>query len=324
MTLQNDNDNDMGFGSPGGPVFRRRATGTGAHHGRVSGYGMTFRIRLGLDVGRARQQLSERAAEGRTVVAGGTMGQGMAAFVNRYLQWVGAAEGLLKTLYVDPAVWERLRGDTYWHIRSLTTDSPRGAELIYDEATLQAQRLDDLAAELGAAWRRAHGAVGLLTVVDTNVLLHYYAPDRVNWAEVVGASTVRLVLPLRVVQEIDEKKYTARDDLADWARRLLSRLWTWLGPTGGEPVAPTGDDGSTVPGLTVEVPVDAGPRRRSLDADQEVIDTCDDIARLGAPVVLVTGDCGMLIRASALGFTVRQMPDKFLRHPRKAKVPGAS
>ena len=38
--------------------------------------------------------------------------------------------------------------------------------------------------------------------------------------------------------------------------------------------------------VTVEVPVDGRPRRRTVDADQEVIDTCETIRRVGGSVVL--------------------------------------
>jgi len=125
---------------------------------------------------------------------------------------------------------------------------------------------------------------------------------------VLKASLVRLVIPLRVLEELDEKKYTARDDKADWARRLLRMLWTALGSAKGGPV-PIAEGGR----VTVEVPVDGRARRRTVDADQEVIDTCETIRRVGGSVVLVTGDYGMAIRASALGITVEMMPEKYLR-----------
>lgn len=73
-------------------------------------------------------------------------------------------------------------------------------------------------------------------MIDTNVRLEHLPPEQVKWSEVVKASLVRLVIPLRVLEELDEKKYTARDDKADWARRLLRMLWTALGPAKGGPV----------------------------------------------------------------------------------------
>jgi predicted ribonuclease YlaK len=143
-------------------------------------------------------------------------------------------------------------------------------------------------------------------VVDTNVLREHQAPDQINWSDVVSTAPVRLVVPLRVLDELDEKKDTARDDKADWARRLLSRLWRTVGPVGGAPVPLTD-------GVTVEVLIGHGQSRRMVDADQEVIDTCDTIRRVGGSVVLVTGDYGVAIRASALNIPVAMMCEKYLR-----------
>jgi predicted ribonuclease YlaK len=97
------------------------------------------------------------------------------------------------------------------------------------------------------------------------------------------------VLPRRVVEELDQKKYTARDDLADRTRRLLSQLPTQLVPTKGGP-APLRD------GVTIEIPVDDEPRARTLDGDQEVLDTCRELRSCGQRFVLVTGDTGMTMR----------------------------
>jgi hypothetical protein len=67
------------------------------------------------------------------------------------------------------------------------------------------------------------------------------------------------------------------------------------------------------------VPVGRGPRRRTVDADQEVLDTCETIRRVGRSVVLVTGDYGMSMRASGLQIPVAMMPERYLR--RKIRIP---
>jgi len=153
---------------------------------------------------------------------------------------------------------------------------------------------------------RLVAAPGQLTVIDTHVLLHFLPPDQVDWPAVIGAPTVRLVLPLRVVEELDEKKYTARDDLADRARRLLSQLRTQLAPTAGAPTPLRA-------GVTIEVPVDDGPRPRTVDADHEILDTCRELGLGGQPVVLVTNDTGMALRAGSAGVRVVPMPEQYLR-----------
>ena len=56
-------------------------------------------------------------------------------------------------------------------------------------------------------------------------------------------------------------------NLADRARRLLSQLRAQLAPTAGGPV-------HIRERVTIEVPVEDGPRRRTIDADFEILETC--------------------------------------------------
>jgi hypothetical protein len=64
---------------------------------------------------------------------------------------------------------------------------------------------------------------------------------------------------------------------------------------------------------TLEVLLDDEPRVRTQDADQEILDTCEYLQMVGAPVVLVTGDLGLTIRAVGRGIEVREMPQRYLR-----------
>ncbi len=69
-------------------------------------------------------------------------------------------------------------------------------------------------------------------------------------------------------------------------------------------------------GWQSDVPVDDGPRRRTLDADQEILDTCRELQSGGQGVTLVTlvtDDTGMTLRATAQGLRVIAMPEAYLR-----------
>lgn len=272
----------------------------------MRGFDLSCRLRPGCDLDYVERSLRSQGSKGHNV-ASLLMGMNAANSVNSYLQWVGAAETALREIFIDAEAWAPLRGETFWHVRNLTEGSPRWQELIRVEAEFQAGRFDGFVEELLAVRRMLDAAPGVLTVIDTNVLLEHQPPEQLKWHEVVDSEPVRLVIPLRVLDELDEKKYTARNDRADYARRLLGRLWTALGPVGSAPV-------ELAAGVTVEVPIADGPRRRTVDADQEVIDTCEAIRRMDRPVVLVTADYGMCIRASARGITVKRMPEKYLRH----------
>lgn len=162
-----------------------------------------------------------------------------------------------------------------------------------------------LAGRLERLLARAAAAPGRLAVLDTNVFLHYEPPAQVDWTRVVGAAKPRLVVPLRVIEELDEKKYTAREQVADRARAILSSLWQLLEPTGGAP-APLREN------TTIEVPVEDESRDRPVDADAEVLRVCSDLGAAAADVVLVTGP-GLSLRAQARLIPVMRMPDKYLR-----------
>lgn len=195
---------------------------------------MIPRLKDGTQLAHAGRCLRETASQGRNV-AGGSAGQIRQIHQNSFLSWVGTAESQLRNIFIDPTTWEHLYGERYWRIRDLADDSPRWMELINHEAEIQATWLDELADRLKSLSDRLAAAPGQLTVLDTHVLLHFQPPDQVDWPTVVGSPAVRLVLPLRVIEELDEKKYTARAKLADRARRLLSQLRTELAPNSGGP-----------------------------------------------------------------------------------------
>lgn len=271
---------------------------------------MIHRLREGTLPLNAEGRLRDVATQGRNI-AGGSAGESVAIHQNSYLAWVGTTESQLRNIFIDPTNWEHLYGERHWQIYGLGEDSPRAIEMINKELNLQADWLDGLADYLKELVDRVRAAPGQITVLDTNVLLHFMPPDQVDWAQVVGVSQVRLVLPLRVVEELDEKKYTARDDLADRTRRLLSQLRAQLAPTAGGPTELRSN-------VTIEVPVDDEQRRRTLDSDQEILDTCRELQSGGGSVVLVTDDAGMTLRAAAQATAVIAMPETYLRRKPQA------
>lgn len=275
---------------------------------------MIPRLKDGTQLADAQRRLGETATHGRNLV-GSSAGQTVSIHQNSFLAWVGTAETQLRNIFIDASTWEHLYGDRHWQVYALTKESPRAIELINNEASFQAAWLEELAGRLKQLSDRLGAAQGHLTVLDTNVLLHFQPPEEVDWPAVVGTPEVRLVLPLRVVEELDEKKYTARDNLADRARRLLSQLRSQLAPSAGGPT-PLRDN------VTIEVPVDDGPRQRTLDADQEILDACRELQSVGEGVTLVTlvtDDTGMSLRAMAQGTRVVAMPETYLRRTPKSE-----
>jgi hypothetical protein len=225
--------------------------------------------------------------------------------VRLYVLWVRKHEGNLKGKFYDPAVRNHLRTQEYFAIRAGTTEP---IELINSEIARQTEWFGQLASKVEHLRARLQAAPGRPTVVDTHVLLHYQPPAQVNWAQVTKSPQVRLILPLRVIEELDEKKWSAgRETLRTRARSILSDLWALLAATDGDDPVTLRDN------TTIEVPIDDGPRQRTTDADEEILDICVDLKNLRQNVLLVTGDCGMSLRAKALQIPVEKMPDKYLR-----------
>lgn len=128
------------------------------------------------------------------------------------------------------------------------------------------------------------------------------SPDNVAWREVVEQESVRLIIPLRVIEELDEKKYTASDKLRGRARERLPKLYALVGAGGAPKALPNGHG-------TIEVFIEPGPRMRSLDADTEILEMAHDLRQLsGSKVTIVTGDTGMRLRAEVEGMTTVAMP----------------
>jgi hypothetical protein len=79
-------------------------------------------------------------------------------FQDRYLAWVSGAAFQLRGLFASPEVWQGLHTDRYWQVADLNTRTPRPSELMHDEATWQATRIQTIVAVL----ERDQEALGLL------------------------------------------------------------------------------------------------------------------------------------------------------------------
>jgi hypothetical protein len=225
---------------------------------------------------------------------------------NSYLQLVETLEQALRSWFEDDdGAVTGLHGEHYKLIRDMTATTPRPAPLINDEVTRQVGMLERLKAKVQALEAlRARG--GQVAVLDTNALMHYQRPDEIPWADVLGAPAVRIILPICVIDELDNKKYTGSDRMsrrADLAIRALRQHSGDLRP----------GSAATLPdSTTLEVFLDDPGQVRMGNPDEELISRCLLFQRvIGRPVTIVTGDLGMQLRADALGLGQVEMPDKY-------------
>lgn len=264
-------------------------------------------LKDGVDPHRAAKSLLELVMQARNIVGGrGGIPNAVDALRNDYLNWAEAAEIQLLGLTPDRGIVAMLHTNRYWHIRSLDETTTRPLPLVDAEIRLQTGWLEQLANDLSDRAVRLSAAPGHLTVLDTNILLHYLPPAQIPWLDVLGQPNVRLVVPLRVIEELDAKKYARQDQLAKRARSILPALEAVLGRAGSP--------GQLQPNVTIEVPVDPAPRKRPADADQEILDSCGELRQLtGRELTLVTADTAMRIRAQARGLSVIRLSSKYGR-----------
>lgn len=265
--------------------------------------GPRLTLKTGVSVAHAGQALRPYLLQAGNV----TSGAGNAvALRDRYLEWVEAIERQLAGITHDVRVLSLLQTPRYWHIRSLDEESARPFPLVDAELKLQTGALERLLDELESRTSRVTNAQGLPAVLDTNLLLHYLPVDQIPWPEILGSPAVRLIVPLRVIEELDAKKYSRRKDLASKARRLLPKLESLIHAPAGLGVLSSG--------VTLEVLAEAGPRDRSASADDEILDVALEFQQLsGRAVTVLTADVAMRVRAAALGLAVALVPDRYAR-----------
>ncbi|MGH3826905.1 MAG: PIN domain-containing protein [Pseudonocardiaceae bacterium] len=236
---------------------------------------------------------------------------------NSYLQLVETLEQALRSWFEDDdGAVAGLYGEHYKLIREMAAATPRPAPLINDEAARQVRALERLSAKVQAleALRNREGHVAVL---DTNVLMHYHRLGEIPWAEVLGVAPVRIILPICVIDELDNKKYAGSDRMsrrADLAVRALRQYSAGLRP----------GSAATLPdGTTLEVFLDDPGHARMANPDEELRSRCMLLQRAtGRPVTLVTGDLGMQLRAGAHGLGHAEMPEKYAKDARRRAAVG--
>jgi hypothetical protein len=268
---------------------------------------LRLRPREGVTADRAIAALRPLIVEAGNIASVGATPGGVPALRDAYLTWVEAVERQLTSLTRDRAVAGMLQTPRYWHIRQIQSRvDARPAPLVEAEVGVQRGALEDLVADLQARIDRLSATGGTIAVLDTNILLQYEEPSKVPWRDVLGVQSVRLIVPLRVVAELDAKKYSGSKRLAERSRALLPRLEALVGRDGSP--------GPIADGVTIEVPVEPGSRWRPADADEEILAFCAELPQLvGAPAALVTADTAMRLRAGAQGTPVVVPPDQYRR-----------
>lgn len=262
-----------------------------------------MRPRNGVALAEAVRRLREVEAEGGNVPSSSTAAAAVRA---NFVNWVHAAEQVLQSLFTSVPL-DRLHTERFWRIHGAAGEAlDTTYQLIRDELDVQLSWLKQIIAMLEEEAARAVSAGATIGVLDTNALLHYRLFTELPWCDVLGSTSVRLVVPLRVVDELDAKKASRRKDLADRAATVLAHLERSVGARMGAPVAVQEGTEIEVYRPAAFVPDQRGP----IDPDTEILDVCETLTFFAAaPAHIVTGDYGMRLRAKARNVPVARIPD---------------
>jgi PIN domain len=277
------------------------------------------RIQPGITVAKAIEVLEDiinRSAEPQNVLTGLTV-TGFAELASRpeygqalkaYLNWVNSAQAMLRSVFASAELSDALMSRAYWHICNFHGPVTTFSRLIGEELVYQAGHPgitgDPTRSQLGQAVAQLRALSyladrpGKICVPDTNVMMHYKRFDEFDWSSRLGVPLVRLVIPVTVVAEIDNKKYARRSEFWDRARDLLALIDSYAD---GSP------DGYAAvrQGVTVEILPDEEGHLRLPDIEQEIRDRCELLHQVtNKPVTLVTGDSAARINARMAGVEV--------------------
>jgi rRNA-processing protein FCF1 len=236
--------------------------------------------------------------------------------LNSYLNWVNGAQVRFRLVFADTELEDSLLARAYWNVSmSSIPPSPELGRLVDEELIFQAGNPGvpgDGGGRLGQAADRLHGLrrladrPGRIFVPDTNALLHFTRFDRLPWPERTGQHVVRLIVPLAVIDELDNKKYARREEFQQRARELLTLIDRY------ETAAPDAY-AQLHQGVTFEILPDEPGHFRAASTDQEILERCEFLAQVtGLPVTLVTGDSGVRINARARGIDVIKLGEEDL------------
>jgi rRNA-processing protein FCF1 len=283
-------------------------------------------LRHGVNVEQAIQALSEIITESQQPR---NMGHAeLRPKLNAYLNWVYSAQTRLRLLFSDTELEDSLLARAYWHVSMSTVPPSRElGRLVDEELVFQAGhpgiagdtgRLGEAADRL-RQWRRLAERGGMICVPDTNVLLHYTRFDQLPWRERVGQPAVRLIIPLAIIDELDNKKYARREEFQQRAREMLALIDRY------ETAAPDAYV-SLQEGVTFEILPDEPGHFRAARTDQEILERCEFLTQVtGTPAILVTGDSGVRINARARGIEVIKLgEDDLLPRFRSSQQPATA
>ncbi|XVV12615.1 PIN domain-containing protein [Actinoplanes sp. CA-131856] len=259
-------------------------------------------LRRGQSMRHAIDVLQERIRQGENASNVVRMHQ----LLSHYVSWVRESEIQLRQVFADTEVVDKLFTPRHWHLRAngVAEDLAIGPGVFHDEFDAQRRMLQEVVDNLSGFLELADRP-GKVCVLDTNTIMHWRPFNEVTWPQEIGVKQVRLMIPLLVLDELDEKTYSGNKQLAGRAEKRLILLDQHL-------EAAVKGASAVREGVTVEILRDPADHRRNPDADYEILNraefvqqVCDDAVRV------VSGDRGMRVRGMSRDILVQPLSAKW-------------
>jgi len=270
---------------------------------------MSVRLRTGVTVDQAILALDPEAGNIHAYTAATSYDTDMVIRSNEardvYVKWSMEAEGRLTGTLGRDEVLSIFSNPRHRDISMM----PAGAQLlrsVFAEVTSKRELFESMSRELKETRTRLGKSLGLPSVVDTNFMVHCVRPDQISWRS-MHDDVLRLVIPLRVIEELDAMKTDNKERLRRSSREILSWLESLFQGSTGPVRIRVGEE------TTIEILLSERPRYRPSDPDEEVLDVCHDLNRFAGSSILVTADYGMRLRARAESVDVLQISQKYFK-----------
>ena len=233
-----------------------------------------------------------------------TSGVSASSYRPRYANWAGDAERELWSITSRPAAAAFFSSQRHFIV--ISQEHSDGSLVIAELNSICAE-LREAAESIKRAQQWLGNGGGQPLVIDTNVILEYLPVDQIDWSQVTE-SRARLIVPTRVLGELEAKRYDRSSRLDDVARAQLPRIAEWLESSAGPGVYIGDKRGTTIETVPIELEVEP-----LSDADTEILEFFDMVLRFAPEARLVTSDGPLRVRAHLRGYSLARVPETFRR-----------
>ncbi|MFF7370958.1 PIN domain-containing protein [Streptomyces tricolor] len=223
-----------------------------------------------------------------------------------YLAWAADTEERLAELTDDDAISDRVLSTRHWRIVDAPCDAPHLVSLLDAELKAQVRWLERSVHHLETQIKKLEEPIGDIFLLDSNIFLQFRVFTEIDWCKALSCDVVRLIVPLTVLTELDDKKSSSKSSLGNRAHKVLSLLHATLGGSAAGP-------SRLRDGVTIEVMDRERTTSAHRNADDEILSEAQYLTQmLGRQgIAVVSDDTSLRLRAAARGLRAVAMPEEF-------------